>query len=109
MTIKLAVLKTGDHVISDAKEVLQDERVCGYLLKDPHKVTVSRVPLVLTEDSTAGNQVDVTLSPWILLVEDKEIVVQYDSVVCFATPMQSLIEMYENKIASLTDNTEEEE
>ena len=108
MAIKLVVLKTGDQIITEAKEILQEERLCGYSFKCPHTVKVSKSSVVLSEDTSPKNEVDVTLGSWILLTEDTEIVVNPDSVVCFATPMESLIEMYEKKVATLINDSEDE-
>ena len=49
MSIKLAILKSGEQLIADAKELVSDEKVRGYLLTKPHKV-VSSQPLLLTEE-----------------------------------------------------------
>ena len=50
MSIKLALLKSGESVISDAKELIADDKVCGYLFDKPHVVECSQ-PLVLTEEN----------------------------------------------------------
>ena len=33
MSIKLAILKSGEHVISDVKELVADEKLHGYLFQ----------------------------------------------------------------------------
>ena len=38
MSVKLAVLKSGDTVIADIKELISDDKVCGYLFTNPHKI-----------------------------------------------------------------------
>ena len=69
MSIKLAVLKSGEQVIADAKELVSEEKVRGYLFTRPHKV-VSTQPLLLTEEQKDDNSLEVTLSPWIILSAD---------------------------------------
>ena len=37
MSIKLVILKSGESVITDAKELIVEDKVCGYLFGKPHK------------------------------------------------------------------------
>ena len=96
MSIKLAVLKSGEQVIADAKELVSEEKVRGYLFTRPHKV-VSTQPLLLTEEQD-DNSLEVTLSPWIILSADKEVVVPTDWVVTVVEPLESVVKMYEEKV-----------
>tara|TARA_B100001250_G_scaffold236674_1_gene203276 strand:- start:444 stop:743 length:300 start_codon:yes stop_codon:yes gene_type:complete len=97
MSIKLAVLKSGEQVIADAKELVSEEKVRGYLFTRPHKV-VSTQPLLLTEEQKDDNSLEVTLSPWIVLSADKEVVVPTDWVVTVVEPLESVVKMYEEKV-----------
>ena len=97
MSIKLAVLKSGEQVIADAKELVSEEKVRGYLFTRPHKV-VSTQPLLLTEEQNDDNSLEVTLSPWIILSADKEVVVPTDWVVTLVEPLESVVKMYEEKV-----------
>ena len=108
MSIKLALMNTGEYIISDAKEILNKKNVtCGYIFKNPHRVTLSK-PAYLTEDSNdvdADNKLDVTLSPWIIITEDVEYPVSLESVATLVNPMSSLEIMYTQKVL---DNTQTE-
>ena len=97
MSIKLAVLKSGEQVIADAKELVSEEKVRGYLFTRPHKV-VSTQPLLLTEEQQDDNSLEVTLSPWIILSADTEVVVPTDWVVTVVEPLESVVKMYEEKV-----------
>ena len=97
MSIKLAVLKSGEQVIADAKELVSEEKVRGSLFTRPHKV-VSTQPLLLTEEQQDDNSLEVTLSPWIILSADKEVVVPTDWVVTVVEPLESVVKMYEEKV-----------
>ena len=35
MSIKVALLKSGESVIADIKELVSDDNVCGYLFENP--------------------------------------------------------------------------
>jgi len=97
MSIKLAVLKSGEQVIADAKELVSEEKVRAYLFTRPHKV-ISTQPLLLTEEQQDDNSLEVTLSPWIILSADKEVVVPTDWVVTVVEPLESVVKMYEEKV-----------
>ncbi len=97
MSIKLAILKSGEQVIADAKELVSDEQVRGYLFTQPHKVVTAQ-PLLLTEEDQDDNSLEVTLSPWIILSADKEVVVPTDWVVTVVDPIESVVKMYQDKI-----------
>ena len=103
MSIKLAILKSGEQLIADAKELVSDEKVRGYLLTKPHKV-VSSQPLLLTEEQKDDNSVEVTLSPWILLSADNEVVVPTDWVVTVGEPLPSVVKMYQEKTDGRQDS-----
>ena len=36
MSIKVALLKSGESVIADIKELVSDDNVCGYLFENPN-------------------------------------------------------------------------
>lgn len=98
MSIKLVLLKSGEQLISDAKELVSEEKVRGYLLNQPQKVSVNR-PILLTEDQSMEDvNVEITLSPWILLTSDQDIVVPTDWVVTVVEPLKSLVKMYQEKL-----------
>ena len=97
MSIKLALRKSGEQVIADAKELVSEEKVRGYLFTRPHKV-VSTQPLLLTEEQQDDNSLEVTLSPWIILSADNEVGVPTDWVVTVVEPLESVVKMYEEKV-----------
>ena len=98
MSIKLLLLKSGEQLISDAKELVSEEKVCGYLLNQPQKVFVNK-PILLTEEQSLENvNIEITFSPWILLTSDKEVVVPTDWVVTVVEPLQSVVKMYQEKL-----------
>ena len=99
MSVKLAVLKSGEQVIADAKELVSkdEEKVRGYLFTRPHKVLTAQ-PMLLTEEAKDDNSLEVTLSPWIILSADTEVVVPTDWVVTVVDPIESVVKMYQEKI-----------
>jgi len=97
MAIKLALLKSGEQVITDAKEILIEDKLCGFFFYKPHRVRLNR-PMLLKEDEEINpDSVEVTLSPWILLTEDERMAVATDWVVTMVEPIDDIKEMYLEK------------
>ena len=102
MSIKLLYLKSGEQILADAKELRRKDdvpmvdKVYGYLLSKPHRVTANK-PLVLTENVDDRRNVEITLSPWILLTEDKVITIPKEWVITIVNPIESIVKMYEEK------------
>ena len=104
MSVKLAVLKSGEQVIAEAKELVSkdEEKVRGYLFTRPHKVLTAQ-PMLLTEEAKDDNSLEVTLSPWIILSADTEVVVPTDWVVTVVDPIESVVKMYQEKTDGQSD------
>ena len=97
MSIKIALLKSGENVISDIKELVSDDKVCGYLFKKPHVVEWD-VPTFLAENQgESSGELEVSLVPWIVLSKDEEIPVPKDWIVTIVEPVESVVEMYKEK------------
>ena len=102
MSIKLLLLKSGEQVLADTKELRRKDdvpmvdKVYGYLLTRPHKVSANK-PLVLTENVDEQRNVEITLAPWILLSEDKVMTIPKEWVITIVNPIESIVKMYEEK------------
>ena len=96
MAIKLAILQDKEQVISDIKELVDDGKPVWYMLKQPHKVVTNQPFLV--ENKEDDTSVQVTLTPWILLSTDTEIVIPGNHVVTLVEPLDTIKEMYAEKV-----------
>ena len=94
MSIKIALLKSGEQVVSDMKELMSAEKPVGYRFKDPETLTINKSFLVSDPDTS----VEISLSQWILMSSDRELVVPRDWVVTLAEPIDSVLKMYKDKI-----------
>jgi len=103
MSVKLLLLKSGEQVLADTKELRRKEdvpmvdKVYGYLLTQPHKVSANK-PLVLTENVNEQRNIEITLAPWILLTEDKMMTIPKEWVITIVNPIDSIVKMYQEKI-----------
>tara|TARA_B100001996_G_scaffold320066_1_gene264084 strand:- start:516 stop:824 length:309 start_codon:yes stop_codon:yes gene_type:complete len=97
MSIKLVLLKSGEQVVSDTKELVSDDKVHGYLFDRPQKISTAK-PVLLTEETIEDRNIQITLSPWILLSKDTEMMVPKEWVVTIVEPLESIVKMYQDKI-----------
>ena len=99
MTVKMILLKTGETLITDAQEVVQDEKVKGYLFKQPQIVRTQEKTMLMEEDTKNSNyELDVILTPWMILSKNQEYVVTTDIVATICDPLDSVMEMYDSKV-----------
>ena len=98
MSIKLALLKSGETIISDAKELISDDKVCGYLFTNPHTIETRKTLLLVEDNNNQKGDLEISLSPWIILTSDTQIPVPPDWIVTIVEPVQTIKEMYEEKV-----------
>ena len=96
MTIKLALLKSGEEVISDIGEMVTDKKtVVGYYFTNP-----CRAILTTTEDEDEDDDeeetppVSIKLLPWLPLANEDTIPVVADWVISIVEPQPKLKELY---------------
>tara|TARA_A100001515_G_C4436781_1_gene165584 strand:+ start:130 stop:459 length:330 start_codon:yes stop_codon:yes gene_type:complete len=102
MSIKLAVLENKEQVIADIKELVDDDKPVGYIFNKPHRVYAEQK--FFSENSEEESRsVEITLSPWILLSADKDVLLPKNHVVTIVEPIESVKTMYQEKLNG-TDN-----
>ena len=104
MTVKILLLKSGEDVIADVKEMVSpDKKVIGYFLSKPCVVK-------LLPKTTDGNKRETSISmyPWMPLAEEKEIPLPTDWVVTMVTPIKKVETMYKEDVLNgkTTDQTD---
>jgi len=95
MSVKLAILQGKEQVIAEIKELVDDGNPVGYLFANPHCVYADKQYLA---EENEDRSVQITLSPWILLTADKEILVPKHQVVTIVEPIDSVKKMYSEKV-----------
>ena len=100
MSIELTLLKSGETLISEMKELVAEEsqQAHAYLLENPHKVE-TREKTFLTEDEkkTGDFGINVVMIPWIILSADKKIAIPVDIVTTIVEPIESVKQMFIDK------------
>ena len=110
MSIKILLLKSGEDVIADVQEMVNDqEQVIGYLLNKPCVVKVrnTRPGVDITPDQTEfeddtkpDNKTAITMYPWVPLAKDKTIPLSLDWVVTMYTAQEKVEEMYTQDVVN---------
>ena len=95
MSVKLAILQGKEQVIAEIKELVDDGNPVGYLFANPHCVYADKQYLA---EENEDRSVQITLSPWILLTADKEILVPKHQVITIVEPIDSVKKMYSEKV-----------
>ena len=102
MSVKLAILQGKEQVIAEIKELVDDGNPVGYLFANPHCVYADKQYLA---EENEDRSVQITLSPWILLTADKEILVPKHQVITIVEPIDSVKEMYSEKVNGSESNS----
>jgi hypothetical protein len=106
MAIKLLLLKSGEDMIADVKEMAfgeeEERRVVGYYLNKPCVIKM-RDPNMLDDESEGRGRkagYEVSLFPWMPLSAEETIPVPSDWVVTMVEPTVKLKEMYVEDIVN---------
>lgn len=101
MTVKLALLKSGEDVIADIREAISEEtnKIVSYIFSDPYVVKLSQ-PQVLMEDSEQPETraYNISVYPWVPLSDDTDIAINPDWVVTIVEPAATLKKSYEERM-----------
>ena len=105
MSIKITVLKTGEHIISDMKELMAEgeENAHAYMLVNPHTYEINEKQFVTEEEKELEEGdygINVSLLPWLILSKDSQMVIPTDSVLTVVEPVDALTKLYQDKIDS---------
>ena len=113
MSIKITVLKTGEHIISDMKELMTEgeENAQAYMLVNPHTYEINEKQFITEEEKELAEGdygINVSLLPWLILSKDKKMIIPTDSVLTVVEPLESVTQLYLDyldAVDNLTDFT----
>ena len=96
MTVKLALLKSGEEVISDIDEMMTDKKtVVGYYFTNPSRAILTTPEIDVDEDQQPDKKpVSIKLIPWLPLADEEKIPVVADWVISIVAPQPKLKELY---------------
>ncbi len=104
MTVKLAILKSGEDIVADIKEMLvgdedtpaEQKKVVGYVLTKPCGVTLNSKAIKLDDEEEDHYQIKIF--PWCPLSKNTEIPISADWVVTLVDPIDKVKQMYETEV-----------
>ncbi|MFZ9728285.1 MAG: hypothetical protein ACO3CD_04665 [Candidatus Nanopelagicaceae bacterium] len=108
MTVKLALLKSGEQVISDIKELVdENQKIISLVFENPYIVQFLTAELLYEGVSANNMEVDhkVSFTPWLPLSLDKTVPVSSDWVVSIVEPIEWIKKSYEEKMNKTTEGS----
>ena len=103
MSIKLTLLKSGEQLVSEMKELVAEgqEQAHAYLLENPHTVDINEKEFLTEDEKKDGDfGINVSLVPWIILSKDKKMVIPVDTVLTIVEPLDAVTKLYLDKMES---------
>ena len=103
MSVKLVMLKSGEDIITDVKELKTEEGIVGYYFHKPLIVKAyhPEEPTVLSEDGSSReyeSRISVQFYPWIPLSEESRIPCSADWVVTIVEPVKNVKKLYRESL-----------
>ena len=98
MSIQLTLLKSGEEVIADIKEIRQEgtDELISYLFKDPYYVKIKTTEVLVEQETRPKHEL--AYYKWMSLSKDDDIIVNRDWVVCISEPLDTVKKNYEEKV-----------
>ena len=99
MTVKLAILKSGEDIVADIKEMVVGEgdeaRVVGYVLTKPCGVSLNSKSIKIDDEK---DTYQLKLFPWCPLTKNEKIPITADWVVTIVDPIDKITQMYTKEV-----------
>ena len=72
MTVKILLLKSGEDVVADVKEMISpDDKVIGYFLTKP--CVIKLIPKTIETEEGETKETSISMYPWMPLAKEKDI------------------------------------
>ena len=92
MTVKIAVLKSGEQILCDIKEGFDEEKIITYILENP-----CTIELVENYSKQNENNTNIILNKWPKFSEDNFIAIVTDFLATVVEPNSFIKKIYEEK------------
>jgi hypothetical protein len=112
MSVKLALLKSGEQVIADIMELVnEDDKVISLVFSNPYVARLLTPELLMENSVQLNDEIEhkVAFSPWIVLSADKKVAVDPKWVVTIVNPHEWIKSSYEEKMNSVTTEQSQSE
>ena len=104
MSVKLVMLKSGEDIIADVKEIKSvEQEIVGYYFYNPLivKMYQPEEPTVLNESASTRqytSKISVRFFPWIPLTKESKIPCSADWVVTIVEPVENVKKLYQERL-----------
>ena len=96
MSIQLVLLKSGEEVIADVKELRDDsDDLLSYVFKNPYTIKIKTAQVL--KEGKGSPKHEAIYYKWMSLSKDSDIIVNKDWIVCITDPIDSIKQNYEDK------------
>jgi hypothetical protein len=105
MAIKLALLKSGEQVIADIMELInEDDKVVSLVFSNPYIARLLTSELLMENSVQLNDEIEhrVAFSPWIVLSSDKKMALDPKWIVTIVEPHEWIKKSYEEKMNAVT-------
>ena len=107
MSIQLVLLKSGEEVIADVKELRDDEdELISYVFKDPYRIKIKTAQVLVEGKNTPKHEA--VFYKWMSLSKDSDIIVNKDWIVCITDPIDTIKTLYEDRLNGRRSNDSDE-
>ena len=97
MSIQLVLLKSGEEVIADVKELRDDvDELISYVFKDPYRIKIKTAQVLVEGKNTPKHEA--VFYKWMSLSKDSDIIVNKDWIVCITDPIDTIKTSYEERL-----------
>jgi len=108
MTVQLVLLKSGEELIADVREIIdkETEKQVSLVFINPYKVLMDCGSTLLLSEENTTEELTATIEfqKWIPISKSKEFFVSYDWVVTISEPHDDILNSYINKIGVKDDS-----
>ena len=97
MSIQLVLLKSGEEVITDVKELRDDsDELLAYGFKDPYTIKIKTAQVL--KEGKGSPKHEAIYYRWMSLSKDTNIIVNKDWIVCITDPIDTIKTSYEERL-----------
>ena len=97
MSVQLVLLKSGEEVIADVKELRDtNDELVSYVFKDPYCIKIKKSQVLAEGENQAKHHI--AYYKWMSLTKDNDIIVNKDWIVCITDPLDSVKQSYKERM-----------
>ena len=107
MSIQLVLLKSGEEVIADVKELRDDsDDLLSYVFKNPYTIKIKTAQVLM--EGKGSPKHEAVYYRWMSLSKDTDIIVNKDWIVCITDPIDTIKTSYEERLNGRRSNDSNE-